>query len=498
MATHHLIRTRGLARRGDPGAQIELAKVYLNGAPGLMPSVSAALIWLERAARQGEITACELIGKHVPLAMARAHSDPDFLIRCYQAAAARGCPTAGMTLAQWLLDAAPPVASADALAQAASWARRTADSGNAAVAALLAQALSSGRLTPHYAGETTHYQRLAAGSEPRPAAPDGATMLALLHRPELSPPEARRLLQYYLEVRDEHRIDPDAAQALHRAACAGIADAQFHYGLWLGKFDHDGQRVKLTRALGVPKVGPALSWLRQAAAQEHGDAWFVLAMLYRNARYACHDHGQYLYCLQRATQLGCVRAQTYLGRKLWRNRRSGIAQWAEAAYWLWRAARAGDAEAQALLPKAMGHAPAVTPWCPLVHYLDTLEAGAVSAQLSTRLRLAASFGLNRAEMLWLDPRAPQREHCLVVDISAQHAGHAPRLIAIQTPEQRQRVEQFRAQSWPQQEHAIQGQRLVDELAAFLAAARRANVPASLPDSPTPHAARDMDPAPTIR
>lgn len=494
MATRHLIKIRGLARRGDAAAQVELARLYLSGTPGLTPSISAALIWLERAARQGHAGACELIGKRIPLEAALAHGDPAFLLNCYQAAAAAGCTTANQTLAQWLLDTSPAPERVGALAQAAAWARQAADRGDADAAALLVRAFAAGHLPPLYREEPAHYQRLAATADQPHAAPaDFTTILTLLHKPELSTSEARALLQYYLQALHGQGPDADAVHALHRAAQAGIADAQFHYGLWLGKFDAEGQRVKLTRALGVPKVGPALSWLRQAAEQHHGDAWFVLAMLHRNARYACHDQAQYLYCLHRATRLGCTRAQTYLGRKLWRNRRAGLDQLTEAAYWLWRAAQAGDPEAQALLPKAIGHAPATSPWHPLLHYLDTFRKHAISEHLGVRLRLAAAFGLNTAEMLWLDPHDAQREHCLVVDISARHATHAPRLIAIETVEQQARLDHFvTLPSAQPMAHGPDGQ-LAEELAALLAAARRDGMPLTLPDPVTPHGLIDVSP-----
>lgn len=482
MATRHLIKIRGLARRGDPTAQMELARLYLSGAPGFRPSVAAALIWLERAARQGLTAACELIGKRIPLEVARAHGDPAFLVRCYQTAAATGCSAANRTLAQWLLDTSHAPECAAALAQAAAWARRTADQSDTAMAALLTRAFSTGRLTPLYREEPAHYRRLAAAADqPNTAPTDLATVLPLLHKPELSALEARTLLQYYLQALREHGPDTDAVHALHRAASAGIAEAQFLYGLWLGKFDAEGQRLKLTRALGVPKVGPALSWLRLAAEQDHGDACFVLAMLHRNTRYACHDHAQYLYCLHRATRLGCTRAQTYLGRKLWRNRRAGLGQWIEAAYWLWRAAQAGDGEAQALLPKAMGHAPATTPWHPLLHYLDICRKRGISEQLDARLHLAASFGLNMAEMLWLDPRDAQREHCLVVDISAHHGTHAPRLVALETTEQQARLRRFVALPRPTQTEITTGKQLAEELTVLLAAAQRDGMPVLLSD-----------------
>jgi TPR repeat protein len=458
MATRDLIRIRGMARRGDAAAQMELGRLYLSGAPGHAPSLSAALIWLERAARQGLDGASELIGRRIPATMARVHADPHFMLRCYHQATDAGCTTAPRTLTQWLLGPPPYPDDAAALERVGKWVRMMADSGDASAVALLAEALASGRLPTWHAEEVSHYQQLmAATNQSTNASSERATMLALVHKLDLAPEEAQYLFQYYLNAQSTAPNFDDAIQALHRAARQGIAQAQYSYGLWLGKVDQEGQRLPLSRSDGIPKVGPAVVWLRLAAEQSYADAWFVLAMLHRNARFACHDHAQYLYCLHRAAQLGCARAQTYLGRRLWRSRRAGISHWLEAAYWLWRAAKAGDEEALTLLPKTMGHAPTMTPWDPLVHYLDNQPHAQVALELGIRLRLAAAFGLNTSEMLYASPHGGQHEHCLMVEVGPQDH-HIPRLIAIETDAQRKCARRFAGLAQLAPAHDVDGAR----------------------------------------
>lgn len=487
MASRDLIRLRGLARSGDAAAQVELGRLYLSGSPNLAPSLPAALIWLERAARQRHQPAYALIGARIPVAVARAHPDPVFLLQCYWAAAAAGCETAWMTLAQWLLGSTPPPVEPREVARVAAWVRAAADRGDAAAAALLAQVREVGRPPCLDALDTSEVSTTHNEDSTSPqhiAAHDIAAMTVLARQPALSSEEANALLRYYHAHSSTTPCPSDAVHALHRAATAGLAAAQYYYGLWLGKFDDMGQRVPLVRSAGIPKVGPAVTWLRLAAEQEHGDAWFVLAMLHRNPRYTCHDHAQYLYCLHRAARLGCTRAQTYLGRKLWRSRRAGLHQWIEAAYWLSRAAQAGDQEALDVLPKAMGHAPTTTPWHAVLDYLDSHPRTRVSVAFGIRLRLAAAFGLNTAEMLGAAPRGGAHEHCLVVELP-HDTHHMPRLIAIESRTQQQCACRFAALAQDPEHTHTSAEALQDELMTLLETAQRDGVPVDLPDAPRP-------------
>ncbi|HBZ04903.1 MAG TPA: hypothetical protein DEP03_00535, partial [Massilia sp.] len=61
------------ARAGRADAQLALGKRYLFGSAGLPQSLPTALHWLDRAAHQGCLESCQLIGNHVPLELARQH-----------------------------------------------------------------------------------------------------------------------------------------------------------------------------------------------------------------------------------------------------------------------------------------------------------------------------------------------------------------------------------------------------------------------------------------
>jgi TPR repeat protein len=90
------------ARAGQAAAQLSLGKLYLFGGAGLPHSPPTALHWLERAAQQGSDEACELIGAHIPLALARRNGRP--LAQWYARAYDGGVAGAGLVLAQLVLD----------------------------------------------------------------------------------------------------------------------------------------------------------------------------------------------------------------------------------------------------------------------------------------------------------------------------------------------------------------------------------------------------------
>ncbi|KJK24688.1 hypothetical protein UB46_08175 [Burkholderiaceae bacterium 16] len=50
--------------------------------------------------------------------------------------------------------------------------------------------------------------------------------------------------------------------------------------------------------------------------------------------------------------------------------------------------------------------------------------------MGMRVRLAQAFGLERNEMMWLDPLQARHGHCLAVDVSAACSRARPRLILL--------------------------------------------------------------------
>jgi TPR repeat protein len=460
MAKREMLSVIRNARAGDQHAQVELARVYLVGESGLAPSLPSALLWLERAARQGCAAAVKLIGEHIPLEIVRQASGSNaFLMQCYYTAGLAGCRAARWAFAQWKLDAAngQPPADDNEYATAAAWLEQLANDGYHGASWQLSRCLQDGRIPPRHASDALRYARQAAdaGDEaalrwvatslpsrgPAQANPQHLRSLVgtLVHRHTLTPTDARLLLMFF---QDEKRsvLEPSdlALTALDRAAHAGLADAQHAFGLWLGRLDDTGQRLPLSRDTGVPKLKKAMFWLQRAADQRFAPAWYVLSSLYRNPKFSGYNLEQASHCLEQAARLGYPMGQLTLGKRLWRGRKLDFSREVEASYWTWRAAQAGLAEAQELMPRMIDRAPPAdnSPWRPLATFVQRTAMRGTLALLAQRIMLAQGFGLDKAEMLLIDPASAQREHCLVVDISRERPRRRPRLIMIESMQQR--------------------------------------------------------------
>ncbi len=104
------------ARAGQAAAQLELGRLYLFGSTGLPQSLPTALHWLERAARQDCQQAWQLIGNHIPLALAQASAAA--LAPWYERAYEDGSVHAGLVFAQLMLGEGTGMADAATLSKA--------------------------------------------------------------------------------------------------------------------------------------------------------------------------------------------------------------------------------------------------------------------------------------------------------------------------------------------------------------------------------------------
>jgi TPR repeat protein len=89
------------ARAGRTESQLALGRLYLFGSAGLPKSLPTALHWLDRAARQGNAEAWQLIGNHIPLELAR--QSPESVTCWYERAYDGGLARAGLVYAQLVL-----------------------------------------------------------------------------------------------------------------------------------------------------------------------------------------------------------------------------------------------------------------------------------------------------------------------------------------------------------------------------------------------------------
>ncbi|KFI07945.1 SEL1-like repeat protein [Massilia sp. BSC265] len=479
------------ARAGQAAAQLELGKLYLFGSTGLPQSLPTALHWLERAARQECQQAWQLIGNHIPLALAqpsaqalvpwyeRAYDDgsvhaglvfaqlvlgdgtspgaiaapadsPGFAkaLRALEDAARAGFPEA-----QWLLarrrDAAPVrPAGAGAVPAPVStqgWLRRAADSGVAeAQSAVLDQAWDAGHWDDYLARALPLARELVRTA----ASQDGVHRLA---------PGDIALLSRVARLLDDSTSHP-GGKGEHGLARHGLTlapgeplcfwelaaaehdrHAQLAMGLRCARMDVGGRR---TAGGGAANFKKAIRWLTLAGEQGLAQAWYALSRIYIKPEFSQRNVADAQRYLERAAEMGYRDAQLECGHNAWRARRENENKDVAAAYWLQKAAGQGSSEASALLRRIaprLGTPPYVETGKLLAGHEETLHAHPL---LHARLELASLFSLSRAEALLLDVPAADHGHCLVIDIRASYGRSKRRLVLVETAQERHALDRI--------------------------------------------------------
>lgn len=458
------------ARSGRAEAQLALGKLYLFGSAGLPKSLPTALHWLDRAAQQDCAEAWQLIGGHIPLALAQQSARPvaHWYERAYDAgivraglvfaqialgqqAAAAPVPSkawraledaadAGFPEAQWLLarrhgtptTAVAPAAGEDAAPGGQRWLRRAADSGVAeARFALLEQAWENGQW-PAYLERALPQARALADAALAPGR--GGTRLA---------PHEVTLLSRCARVLAGLAAMPVEADELRRfwelAAAEQDRHAQLALGLWHARMQIDGTRV--AAGAGSANFKKAIRWLTLAGEQGLAEAWYALSRIYIKPEFSQRNVGDAQKYLERAAEMGYRDAQLECGSNAWRARRENEGNDVRAVYWLQKAAAQGCARAAAALRKIAPRLQA--PLCPEMAAAATLhDLAETHPLLAARLELAALFNLSRAEALLLDVKAADRGHCLVVDIRASYGRSKRRLVLVETAHERQSLDRI--------------------------------------------------------
>jgi TPR repeat protein len=448
------------ARAGQAAAQLALGKLYLSGSAGLPNSLPTALHWLDRAAQQGSAEACELIGAHIPLEVARRSDRP--LAVWYERAYDGGMARAGLVLAQLVLggdgagaaDPACRVKALRALAEAARdgmadaqwllarqqgivpdpaappdqrWLRRAADNGLPQAQFALLEAAWEAQQWDAYVQRALPLARalaLPADAAARAPAALGAADIKLLSR-------CARVLA---GGKAECQADSGELQRFWElAAAANDRHAQMGLGLWWARMRADGARTAV--GAGSASFKKAIRWLTLAGEQGLAEAWYALSRIYVKPEFSQRNVVAAQKYLERAAEMGYRDAQLECGNSAWRARRENETNDVRAVYWLQKAAAGGCTRASAALrkiaPRAAGRSHTVT---------GALVAGpelaATHPLLAARLELAAMFNLSRAEALLLDVRRADHGHCLVVDIRASYGRSKRRLVLVDAAQQR--------------------------------------------------------------
>jgi TPR repeat protein len=262
---------------------------------------------------------------------------------------------------------------------------------------------------------------------------------------------------YWAAWQQLHNID-----ALEIAAELGHVPAQLAMGLRLAKLDTTIDEVinaeKEKNKAGVEtdtesktnsgnaRLKRAVYWLKLAANHGEREAWYALGLINRMPQYSGYSAEDSDLFFDKAADLGHPQAQYRKGAALWRKRAqlTEEVEGLQASYWVWHASQQGVTEAQELLSKIMeSHADSKkNDW----HQLASAVAQAMTDNshrftgeillMCHRVIVANQLNLSKAELLLTNVAAIQHEHGAVIDIRAELPRSTPRLILIETLEQR--------------------------------------------------------------
>jgi uncharacterized protein len=235
-------------------------------------------------------------------------------------------------------------------------------------------------------------------------------------------------------------LDKQDEEALVQAAERGLTIAKLTLGLRLAQLD--GSDTKSNASLKK-----AAHWLELAAKDGDRDAWYVLGEIYRRPQFSGYNAAESDRCFDRAADLGHAEAQLRKGANLWRKREKSEekVRGLQASYWVWQAHQQGVAEAKELLSKILESCPNIksNEWFELAQYAEHAINHHAEHKLDEdwlllchRIVIANQFNFSKAELLLCDVGQLQHEHCVVVDIRWELPKILPRLIQIETIQQR--------------------------------------------------------------
>lgn len=239
-------------------------------------------------------------------------------------------------------------------------------------------------------------------------------------------------------------LDEKNEEALTRAAELGLTIAKLTLGLRLAQLD---DRVEPVETKSNASLKKAAHWLELAAKDGDRDAWYALGEIYRRPQFSGYNAAESDRCFDRAADLGHAQAQLRKGANLWRKREKSDekVRGLQASYWVWQAQQQGVAEAKELLSKILESCPnpKKNEWFELAQYAEQALNHHAEHKLDEdwlllchRIIIANQFNFSKAELLLCEVGQLQHEHCVVVDIRWELPKILPRLIQIETIQQR--------------------------------------------------------------
>jgi uncharacterized protein len=500
MASREFLKIMKSARSGDALAQQKIGHIYMLGDDGVPKNSQNALLWLEKASVSigfnEEIS--NFVADHLELTINLSSSQAPFAWKCLLLAANTGHTRARWLMAQAIAQFAPQTNQISetpitALAFAQMSEKNWSDAGGlesfrtlahryleeladlssfneqASAKKLLAQCLQDGRLgTLDIERSKKIIASLATQSNDLGFSSllslgfsfsqgvDASLVPALkMHLPSLL--SSKKKLQEHLPIYWAAWQQLQNAEALEIAAELGHVPAQLAMGLRLAKLDttvdelisndkNDSTTTESKTNSGNARLKRAVYWLKLAANHGEREAWYALGLINRMPQYSGYSAEDSDTFFDKAADLGHPQAQFRKGAALWRKRAqlSEPVEGLQASYWVWHATQQGVAEAQELLSKIMeSHPnPKKNDWYRLAS--PVIQAMTENSHRFTgeillmchRVIVANQLNLSKAELLLADIAAIQHEHGAVVNIRAELPRSTPRLILIETLEQR--------------------------------------------------------------
>jgi TPR repeat protein len=453
MASREFLKTMKEARQGDVFSQHRLGDIYLNGEFGTPKQPANALIWLHKAYEgflaKGASDACDqVVASALKLPFAETLSSPsaEFAWSCFSMAANQENNVEAHLEAKWQIGTT------------------LLESDSSPVTQLLI-AKHFDHFFPNTNIREQAVKFLESIAQSNSAHSSEALELIDAKRPTAE--KIQILWQSWNESKDK--------QALIEAAELGYGPAQLTVGLQLAKLDQpsdsDAQLKEPSQSdpnlgsnsasnSGSASLKKAVQWLSLAAKQGERDAWYNLALIYRRPQFSGYSAQESDRCIDQAADLGHPEAQFKKGTLLWRKRSSTTNSvsssdtsfpWNDeipelkASYWIWQAAQQGVTEAIDMLPKILSSCPKseTNLWFELAQKANLALSKTTQVRLPSewvplchRLIVGNQFSLSKAEMLLVNIPKMQHEHCVVVDIRELLPKSNPRLIQIDTLEQR--------------------------------------------------------------
>ena len=441
MASREFLKILSSARLGDVSAQQKLASAYLTGAFKTPIQPTNALIWLEKSyltlvnqgfkeKSSGDSAMMDLLGRVASIPLAETFASPAFEFgwNSFWTLAENGHDLKSQIAAKWQLVSLliNPINN-EIQSQLVEWVKKKKKSPQIEkIAALDFAGLQD--LAKQY------LQELADGDS---AFATNAKELIIKLQPKNE--ALSSLWKVWLDEQNE--------DALTQAAELGLTIAKLTLGLRLAQLDG---RATTEENKSNASLKKAAHWLELAAKDGDRDAWYALGEIYRRPQFSGYNAAESDRCFDRAADLGHAQAQLRKGANLWRKREKSEekVRGLQASYWIWQAHQQGVPEAKELLGKILECCPnpKANQWFDLA--LCAEEAINHHAEhkldedwllLCHRIVIANQFNFSKAELLLCEMGQLQHEHCVMVDIRWELPKILPRLIQIETIQQRRAI-----------------------------------------------------------